>query len=353
MFEHNVISKLFKEDLASITSAQNIIIEALQQGYGTSTEVHICNSGMNAIYATLSQVYELTKGVQSNKKILQLGWLYIDSLELLHNYDFPTINLLNVNNIDIIAEYLEQHHEEIAFVFTELISNPTLQCLDFKALHLLLQQYNIPLIIDSSIASAYTTNALQYCDIIIESLTKFANGHADVLQGAIIVNRNSKTLSVSKLLFKRIETAYIEDIQRMAICIENYSDRVQKISNNTKQLYAYLKNSKQLKSIYCSEDNSNFQKICLNNNTVGIISIVTKEDLAHTYDQLDLAKGPSLGTEFTLCMPYVYLAHYHEIQDPEKYAIIEAQGLDKNLLRISVGIEPIEALIEKFKIFIS
>ena len=51
------------------------------------------------------------------------------------------------------------------------------------------------------------------------------------------------------------------------------------------------------------------------------------------YDALDTAKGPSLGTNFTLTSPYVLLAHYQELEWASSF------GVDPDLLRISVGLE--------------
>ena len=62
----------------------------------------------------------------------------------------------------------------------------------------------------------------------------------------------------------------------------------------------------------------------------------------HFYDALDVAKGPSLGTNFTLVCPYTLLAHYHELDFAMSY------NVPPNLIRIAVGLEPFEVLREKF-----
>jgi cystathionine gamma-synthase len=85
------------------------------------------------------------------------------------------------------------------------------------------------------------------------------------------------------------------------------------------------------------------------NSWVGIVSVTFKKDFEKIYDNLNIPKGPSLGTEFTLLMPYTYLAHYDYLQTSEGMAFLDKIGLPKELLRISVGIEPIEELIAEFK----
>ena len=59
------------------------------------------------------------------------------------------------------------------------------------------------------------------------------------------------------------------------------------------------------------------------------------------YDALDVAKGPSLGTNFTLCCAYTLLAHYRELEWAAEFGVVE------DLVRISVGLESREWLGER------
>ncbi|KAK3948368.1 pyridoxal phosphate-dependent transferase [Pseudoneurospora amorphoporcata] len=56
------------------------------------------------------------------------------------------------------------------------------------------------------------------------------------------------------------------------------------------------------------------------------------------YDALHVAKGPSLGTNFTLCCAYTLLAHYRELEWAAEFGVVE------DLVRISVGLEEREWL---------
>ena len=61
------------------------------------------------------------------------------------------------------------------------------------------------------------------------------------------------------------------------------------------------------------------------------------------YDALAVAKGPSLGTNFTLACAYAWLAHAKELEWAAKYGVVE------HLVRISVGIEEtaeLEAIVD-------
>ena len=63
-----------------------------------------------------------------------------------------------------------------------------------------------------------------------------------------------------------------------------------------------------------------------------------------------MTKGPSFGTVFTLAMPYVYLAHFDLIQTEEGRQQLTEMGLHSDMLRISVGLEPIDDIIASFKL---
>jgi cystathionine gamma-synthase len=57
------------------------------------------------------------------------------------------------------------------------------------------------------------------------------------------------------------------------------------------------------------------------------------------YNALPCAKGPSLGTNFTLACPYTILAHYHELDWAASY------GVEEGIVRISVGMEDERVLL--------
>jgi cystathionine gamma-synthase len=60
-------------------------------------------------------------------------------------------------------------------------------------------------------------------------------------------------------------------------------------------------------------------------------------------------KGPSFGTEFTLVCPFMYLAHYELVTTDEGRNFLRSIGIDPDLIRISVGTEPIADIIEVFE----
>jgi cystathionine gamma-synthase len=78
----------------------------------------------------------------------------------------------------------------------------------------------------------------------------------------------------------------------------------------------------------------------------GLFSLTFTSDEASKafFDALSCFKGPSLGTNFTLASPFVILAHYAELEWAAQY------GVEAGLVRVSVGMEGKEVLLEAFDI---
>ena len=79
-----------------------------------------------------------------------------------------------------------------------------------------------------------------------------------------------------------------------------------------------------------------------------IVSIELAGSMEVFYDRVQLVKGPSFGTDFTIVCPYFYLAHYDLVMDTSPNNLCDRLGMDRNLIRISVGCEPIEELLGAF-----
>lgn len=69
-------------------------------------------------------------------------------------------------------------------------------------------------------------------------------------------------------------------------------------------------------------------------------------DLAEFYDRARVVKGPSFGTGYTMMCPFLYLAHYDLVSTPQGRAHLQARGLNPELIRLSVGAEPVDEIID-------
>ncbi|MGD9857485.1 MAG: PLP-dependent transferase, partial [Planctomycetaceae bacterium] len=68
------------------------------------------------------------------------------------------------------------------------------------------------------------------------------------------------------------------------------------------------------------------------------------ESAPRFFDALRVCKGPNLGMTYTLACPYTILAHYGELE------FAESCGMSRHLIRVSVGLEDADDLIERFNV---
>ncbi|MBP7769655.1 MAG: PLP-dependent transferase [Aliarcobacter sp.] len=353
LFEKGLINTIHKEELENKNIAKDILLSSLSKAYNQTKE-NICltPSGMNAVYCALKGL----KAIQARNgknKLIQLGWLYLDTMNVVEHYFDENKIFHDINNLDLLEDYLKTDAYTVSAIITEIPTNPLLQTVDLPRLKELCLKYNIILVIDATFATPFNLDLKPYADIYVESLTKFACGNADVLMGAIILNENSKISNMNQEFFKHADEPYIKDIQRLALQIKDYEKRMKLISQNTKLLVEYFKQASFVDNIfYCLSDDyaANYKKLMIDENSLtGIISLTFKKDFKEVYNKLNFCKGPSLGTEFTLLMPYTYLAHYDLILSKEGNKFLEKIGLPINLLRISVGCENIDDIINEFE----
>ncbi len=340
LFENGMIDKKHKEDI-DLVDPDNKVINTLADAYGVdSNGIKLTPSGMNAMYAALKGVKAL--GTKNGRNILvQFGWLYLDTMNIVEHYFNRSKLIYDVEAINQLEEYLKENGLQVSAIVTEYPTNPLLKKPNLKRLRQLCNKYNIPLILDSTFATAYNDDIKDIADIYVESLTKFACGSADVLMGAIILNDKSKYTFIKNEYLKHCDSVYLKDSARLALEIKDYKSRVDQCMKNTKELVEFFNSSPAIEKVfYATYDDSSF---------CPVISIKFKKDFQKNYDSLNFAKGPSLGTEFTLLMPYTYLAHYDYIGNKKGEEFLDSVGLPVDLLRISVGIEDIKDIIAEFK----
>jgi cystathionine gamma-synthase len=352
LLAHNIIDNVQEEKCESANTAYDTVVKTLGDAYCQPKEnICLAPSGMNAIYGVLKGLKAI-QACNGRTILVQFGWLYLDTMNIVEHHFKNSKIFYNVNDLESLESYLKQKGFKVSAIITEVPTNPLVQTVDLKRLKALCVAYHIPLVVDSTLATPYNLELKPYADILVESLTKFACGNADVLMGAVILNENSKLSHMNQEFFKHCDKPYIQDIQRLAYEIKGYENRINQINANTKELIHYLQNKSYIKRIYAptlGQTSQYYKQLMKNENAYGgLISLEFTLPFALVYDTLNFAKGPSLGTEFTLLMPYVYLAHYDMISSKEGQAFLQQHQLPIDLLRVSVGCEEIQAIKNEF-----
>lgn len=170
--------------------------------------------------------------------------------------------------------------------------------------------------------------------------------------------------SLKAVLAEHYEDIYYpEDAVYMERNSRDYRNRIKRINNNAYDVTEYLYNrclecnstpsaGKAIKRVYyprytTPELYAQAQRFpTLGNGGFGglfSVTFVSDEASKAFFDTIRCAKGPSLGTSFTLASPYTILAHYLELDWAAQF------GVERGLVRISVGQEDHATLMEWFE----
>lgn len=343
-----------KEELFSDDPEQHVKKELQNQfQLDNNQNIKLFSSGMNAIYSIFEGINKIQKEKNANI-FIQYGWLYTDTINILKKYSDAYFEVISVYDEKELLFHIDSNKGRIAAVFTEIPTNPFLHTPNLPFLYSRLSKLNIPLIVDGTIGTCVNMNYLPYCDFAIESLTKFASGLADVMAGCVVSNPNSNWVKNNSVdLQPYQQELYRKDLERIAFQISGMESRVQSIRKNVFELANFFESHPAVKTVNWSHNEKNKANYSIiekeENNYSGLISIEFDGPIEKFYNALELPKGPSLGTEFTLVMPYFYLAHYDLVKSEAGRKLLREKKINWELVRISIGTEPIKELISIFE----
>ena len=109
-----------------------------------------------------------------------------------------TSTFIDTSNLHLLGEAI-RHNTRLVFIETP--TNPTMIITDLKAAAELAHQHGALLVVDNTFASPYLQRPLELgADVVMHSLTKYINGHSDVLGGMIIVEDSDLHVRMKKTL---------------------------------------------------------------------------------------------------------------------------------------------------------
>ena len=348
LVKHALKAGLFSEVVAEGNSLQAVRDVLAQQIGCGSSDVLLTSSGMSAFYAGFRGVQALQRG-RGRTAWVQLGWLYLDSGYVLKEFlgEEETLDYsYDVSDVDAIIEQLRTYGDSLAAVVLEYPSNPLLQTCEVHRIAAAVREFGGVMVIDPSIASVFNVDVLPHADLLVTSLTKYAAVEGDVMSGAIAVNPTSPYYGeLAARVADNHSPAYGRDIARLGHEIETAPQAVAQMSLNASRLHAYLAQHPRVKKIYFAGSSKHMGAIAQEQDSVGaVISVELQGDMEAFYDAVKVMKGPSFGTRFTLLCPFMYLAHYDLVTTDVGRTFLAEVGIAPELIRISVGTEPYEAI---------
>lgn len=309
-------------------------------------DVWLFPSGMAAIETAFRAFQSLRPAAKS----VQFGFPYVDSLKIQERLG-KGVHFLPRGNADELRQLaLLASAEPLLGLFCEFPGNPLLASPDLRAIEGLSQKHDFPVLVDDTLGALINVDVLPAADVVSCSLTKFFSGAGDVMAGSLTIN--SRRPGAKRL--RDALTAEYEDLldaEDAAVLEQNSRDcveRVRRINQSAERLCDTLQTHRAVERIeypkYRTPENYRAHQRP-DGGYGGLCSILLRNAEVNApafFDALAIAKGPNLGTNFSLCCPYTILAHFNELD------FVERCGISRHLLRVSVGLEDADWLIGRF-----
>ena len=154
---------------------------------------------------------------------------------------------LDTSDLDTIKAAIKPNSR---ILYLETPANPTIQLSDIKACCELAHQHNMLVVIDNTFSSPYLQNPIEMgADIVFHSITKFLNGHADLV-GGVIVPRTRELYTT--LRHAMVNLGFNMDPHQAYLAIrgiKTLSLRVEKAQANAKIVAEWLEGRKEVEWI--------------------------------------------------------------------------------------------------------
>jgi cystathionine beta-lyase/cystathionine gamma-synthase len=238
-------------------------------------------------------------------------------------------------------------------IWTETPTNPLINIVDIAAVSAIAKANNILLCVDNTFASPYLQNPLDLgADIVMHSATKYLGGHSDVIQGALIVNDQALR---DQLYFIQKSCGAVPgpmDCFLVLRGIKTLHLRMQRHCENGEQVAQYLRTHPKVGKVYwCGFNDHPGYAVAKKQmrGFGGMISFTLKDDSIDTVKKLlsstkVFSLAESLGGVESLINHPATMTH---ASIPREERI--KNGLSDSLVRLSVGVEDAEDLIEDLK----
>jgi len=326
---------------------------AEQWGVDRTEDVLLANSGMSAVYAGFSALHELQKG-RGRHLWIQLGWLYVDTIEILSCFTKDKSHRLfiaDATDLNEVERVLERWGDQVAGIFTEAPTNPLMRTADLERLSQIARKFEVALVVDPSTVSVMNVAVLDYADLGVTSITKYVGFSGDVLMGCLAMNSRSPFYEdLKRVLPKSVEPPYHRDVARATGLLPRVMDIVDTINANTVKVAQFLEQHEAVERVFWAcdkEGREQYARIAKEPQCPGgLITINLKGRLGPFYDCLRISKGPSFGMKNSLACPFMYIAHYDMVSSIPGRTALRQFGLDPDLVRLAIGAEPVEQIIE-------
>ena len=258
------------------------------------------------------------------------------------------VSFVNTSDLEAVKAALKPN---TAVVYLETPANPTLKICDLEAVASLVHGYNkdIKVVVDNTFATPYLQRPLSLgCDVVVHSMTKYLNGHGDVVAGCAIssaeIIREVKSFGLKDMTGATVGPfeafLMIRGLKTLTIRMDRHCDNAEKVAE-------FLKNHPKVEKVYYPGfPDAQGHEIAKRQmkRFGGMIAFEVaggREAGAKVLNNLEVCTlAVSLGDTDTLIEHPASMTH--STYSPEE---LKAAGVPEGLIRLSVGIEDVEDII--------
>lgn len=234
-------------------------------------------------------------------------------------------------------------------VWIETPTNPTLKIFDIEEISKLSHTKNSIVVVDNTFASPYFQKPLLCgADIVVHSTTKYINGHSDIIGGAIVLNNENlyKKILLAQKSIGAVPSPFdswltLRGLKTLAI-------RMQQHEKNAFQVASFLEKHPNVEKVFFPGFESHHGHDIAKKQMSGfggVVSFRIKGGLKESNDFFRKLKifqlADSLGGVESLANYSALMTHDYFPKE-----LREKIGVTDNLIRLSVGIEHIDDLLE-------
>jgi len=327
-------------DNPSVVEVENVL--AAMEGYDKALGFA---SGMAAITTAIFA------HLKPDSKIIATRQLYGGTFELLNDI-LPKLNIDTVFvNSWQTRQLLDEIEKGVSILYLESPTNPLLRVVDIKPLVEAAHKKGAAVMLDATFASPINQHPADLgVDIVIHSATKYLGGHHDITAGFVCCNRRHFDHIWT---YRKILGGVMDPMSAFLALrgMQTLELRIQRQNESAMQIAAFLAGHPKIKTVYYPglpdhPDHEIAKKQMLGFG--GMLSFEVNADFDKTKQFMDALKIVKLATSLggVSSLANQPITNTHVALSPENRA---KAGISESLVRLSVGIEKVDLLIQDLK----
>jgi methionine-gamma-lyase len=321
-------------------------IAALESfGLNMPLKAYLTSSGMSAVSTVMMAC------VKSGQKVLTHYSLYGGTEEWMIRL-MPTMGVqpvvIDFDDLNKVEDTLK-NDSTIALIYIETPANPTLKCVDIKAVCEIAKKYSVKVCCDNTFATPVLQQPFALgVDFVLHSVTKYLNGHGTTIGGVVLGKDLEFMNTVFKKTYRLLGTNYNPfDAWLVMNGLKTLPLRMERHCSNAMKVAEYLESNNAVAKVdYLGLTNHPYHQLAKKQmrDYSGMLCFELKTGLSggqKFINNLNLCvKAVSLGTVDTLVSHPASMTHTNVPQaDRLKY------GITDGLIRMSVGLEHVDDII--------